>query len=210
MLFVLQAYVCIVVAAVMSTVYIVFARFDRLSFDRQEKFIRPAVERMKAFTQILDADIAKLLADRIKQLSEVPLSSTAKVCIFNMVVAVIVPGSAVSLFVSILRKVFLNLLIGWKGMCLGSLRSMFEAYMKLAEQLTGPLHIPPSYTLRAVFYPLAMLCEFLDLFSIDGLYSLLTVTCQGAKAPIELFVDSFVLGVFILFIQSDYTGWSSP
>eukprot|EP01036_Dinobryon_divergens_P061882 gene61882-biopygen31491 len=112
----IAAYVCIVVAAVMSTVYIVFARFDRLSFDRQEKFIRPAVERMKAFTQILDADIAKLLADRMKQLSEVSLSSTTKVCIFSIVVAVIVLGSAVSLFVSILRKVFLNLLIGWKGM----------------------------------------------------------------------------------------------
>eukprot|EP01035_Chromulina_nebulosa_P069576 gene69576-biopygen42340 len=49
-----------------------------------------------------------------------------------------------------------------------------------------------------------MLCEFLDLFSIDGFYSLLTVTCQGALAPIELFVDSFVLGVAILFIKSDY------
>eukprot|EP01035_Chromulina_nebulosa_P069671 gene69671-biopygen49517 len=72
------AYVCIVVAAVMSTVYIVFARFDRLSFDRQEKFIHPAMERMKSFTQILDTDIAKLFTDRMKQLSEVSLSSTAK------------------------------------------------------------------------------------------------------------------------------------
>eukprot|EP01035_Chromulina_nebulosa_P069443 gene69443-biopygen33405 len=80
---------------------------------------------------------------------------------------------------------------------------MFEAYIKLVEKLTGPLYIP-SNMLRAVFYPLAMLCEFLDLFSIDGFYSLLTVTCQGAKAPIELFVDSFVLGVAILFIKSDY------
>eukprot|EP01035_Chromulina_nebulosa_P069365 gene69365-biopygen28800 len=59
----IAAYVCIVVATVMSTVYIVFARFDRLSFERQEIYIHPAVQRIKVFTQILDAAIAKLLAD---------------------------------------------------------------------------------------------------------------------------------------------------
>ena len=74
---------CIVVATVMSTVYIVFARFDRLSFERQERYIHPAVQRIKAFTQILDADIAKLLADRMKQLSEVSLSSSSKVWCFS-------------------------------------------------------------------------------------------------------------------------------
>eukprot|EP01035_Chromulina_nebulosa_P024876 gene24876-biopygen16161 len=81
------------------------SRFDRLSFERQEVYIRTAVQRLKDFTQILDSDIVKLLADRVKKnLSEVPLSSTTK----------------------------------------------------------------------------------------------------GAKAPIELFVDSFVLGVAILFINSNY------
>eukprot|EP01035_Chromulina_nebulosa_P069217 gene69217-biopygen485 len=198
-----RAYVCIVAAAVMSMVYIVFARFDRLSFERQERYIRPAVEQIKGFTQILDADIGKLLADRTKTSAEVPLSSSAKMFCFSVAVAVLIPGSVLSLFASILRKVFLNLLIGWKSLNLGSLSSMFEAFMKLVQQLMGPLHIP-SYLLRAVLYPLILLCEFMDLFNIEWFYSLLTVTCQGAKAPIELFVDSFVLGVAILFIKSDY------
>ena len=193
---------CIIVATVMSTVYIVFGRFDRLSFERQMRYIRPAVDLLKAFTHILDVDIAKLLA-RMKKVSEIHLSSTAKVCCFSVVVAVLVPSSAVSLFVSILRKVFFSLLIGWKGMCLGSLSSMFDAFMKLVQQLTGPLNIP-SYLLRSLFYPLTLLCDFMDFFNIEGLYNLLTVTCQGAKAPIELFVDSSVLGAAILFIKSDY------
>lgn len=43
-----------------------------------------------------------------------------------------------------------------------------------------------------------------DLFNIDDFYNLLSVTCQGAKAPIKLFIDCFVLGVAILFIKSNY------
>eukprot|EP01034_Spumella_vulgaris_P016371 gene16371-20914_t len=49
-----------------------------------------------------------------------------------------------------------------------------------------------------------VICDLADLFDVDGFYDLLIVTCQGAKAPIELFIDSFVLGVAILFINSDY------
>jgi hypothetical protein len=117
----------------MSTVYIVFARFDRLSFERQELYIIPAVERFKAFTLILDADLVKLYLERARKQAEVSLSSTTKVCCFSVATVVIIPGSAVSLFVSILRKVFTNLLIGWKEMNLGSLSSMMDVFMKLSE-----------------------------------------------------------------------------
>eukprot|EP01036_Dinobryon_divergens_P040169 gene40169-biopygen32047 len=65
-----MGFVCFVAAAVMSTVFIVFARFDRLSFERQERFIRPAVERMKAFNQVLDADILMIVCDHLKAASE--------------------------------------------------------------------------------------------------------------------------------------------
>ena len=203
LLIIQQGYVCIVVATIMSTVYIVFARFDLLSFYRKERFIRPAVEKLKSFTKILNADIVQLFFERTANRSVVSLSSTAKVCCFSLAVVLIIPGSAFLLFLSILRKVFFNLLIGWKGMCLGSLSSMFETFIKLVQQLTGPLHIP-LYLVRAVFFPFNLLCKLADLFNIEGLYNLLTVTCQGAKSPIELFVDSFVLGVAILFIKSDY------
>ena len=63
----------------MSTVYIVFARFDRLSFLRQEEFIRPAVHRMKSFTKILDSSIRELYNERRNKPSELALSSAAKV-----------------------------------------------------------------------------------------------------------------------------------
>ena len=188
----------------MSLVYIVFARFDLLSFERQEKYVRPIVERMKSFTKELDLDIAKLLSKKKDMRSHnTSLSSTARVFCFCVAVIVIVPGSALVLILSILRKVFVNLLIGWKGLDLGSLTSMPKKFMVLVERLTGPLLIP-SYLMAYMFYPLVLICKLVDAFNFEGFYSLLSVTCQGAKAPIELFIDSFVLGVSILFIKSNY------
>ena len=187
----------------MSIVYIVFARFDRLSFARLEQYIRPAVERMKSFTENLDFDIGELLKERKNNLSTLHLSSAMKVCCFFMAVVVIIPGSAILLFLSILRKVFVNLLIGWKGLNLGGLSSMFEKFKNLVEQLTGPLQLPP-YLLEILLYPFVLIYQLADLSNINALYNLLTVTCQGAKAPIELFIDSFVLGAAILFIKSNY------
>ena len=66
----------------MSTVYIVFARFDRLSFLRQEEFIRPAAHRMKSFTAILDTSIRELYNARRNKPSELALSPAAKVFLF--------------------------------------------------------------------------------------------------------------------------------
>ncbi len=97
----------------------------------------------------------------------------------------------------------MNLLVGWKGLDLGSISFMFERFAILVERLTGPLQIP-TYTLQILLYPVKLICQLADLFDVDSLYNLLTVICQGAKAPIVLFVDSFVLGVAILFIKSNY------
>ena len=96
----------------MSTVYILFARFDRLSFERHERFIRPAVERIKLFIEILDADILKIIFDHtVNRSEEHGLSSTAKVCCFLLAVVVIVPCTYRGVVVpvdSAEGKVFLN------------------------------------------------------------------------------------------------------
>ena len=198
-----QGYVCVVVAAVMSAVYIVFARFELLSFDRRERYIRPVTERMKSIAENMSLQIAQRLEHMKKTRIAIVRSSVAKVCVFSVAAVTIILGSAVYLFLSVMRKVFFNLLIGWKGLGLGRLSLMFDKFMGLAVQLTGVLHIP-VYLVRVLFYPFELLYQLADLFSTDDLYRLLTVTCEGAKAPIELFIDSFVLGVAILFIKSDY------
>ena len=188
----------------MSVVYIVYARFEWLSFERREKHVRPIAEKMKSVTEALDGQIAKSLS-QIKEENHLKrkLSPTAKVYIFLSSAIFIVMGVAIYLFVSVIRKVFFNVLIGWKGMALGSLSVMFGKFVQLIAQLTGIFHIPISFV-EIFLFPLVLLYQLADFFNIDSLYNLLIVTCEGAKSPIELFIDSFVLGAAILFIKSKY------
>ena len=51
----------------MSKVYIVFARFDKLSGDHRARFVRPVAERMKAIEEKLELDISKRLDDMKRQ-----------------------------------------------------------------------------------------------------------------------------------------------
>ena len=186
----------------MSLVYIVFARFGWLSFDREERYIRPLAEKMIAINEKLEMEIAKVLT-QIKMNFNNQLTAWAKVSIFISSAILINLGVAVYLFLSVIRKVFVNILIGWKSLSLGNLGIMFDKFIQLIAQLTDALQIP-SFFIRGLLYPLALIYQLADLFNVSLIYDLLTVTCQGAKAPIELFIDSFVLGVAILFINSKY------
>ena len=184
--------------------YIVFGRFERLSFDRRERYVRPIAEKILAITKMLEESITAILARKKRDIRlSKSLSAQIRVGIFTTSSAVVIVGSAIALFFSVMRKVFFNLLIGWKGLQLGSLSTMFEKFIGMAEQLTGALHIPTSFVIY-LFYPLVLIYKVAELFNMNAFYSLLTVTCEGAKSPIELFIDSAVLGASILFIKSNY------
>ena len=168
----------------MSLVYIVFGRFEKLSFDRRERYVRPIAERMIAITGKLEESIAAILA-RIKSEARFgsSLSAHVRVGTFAIASAVIIVGSAIALFLSVMRKVFFNLLIGWKGLQLGSLGTMFDKFIGLAEQLTGVLNIP-FYYVKYLFYPFVVICKVAELVNVNAFYNLLTVVCEGAKSPI--------------------------
>ena len=188
----------------MSLVYIVYARFEWLSFDRQERYVRPIAEKMISITERLDKEIAVLLnASRTKRRMKNDLSSTAKVSIFMSSAIFVIVGVAVNLFLTVIQKVFFNLLIGWKATQLGGFSAMFAKFAALVGQLTQAIHIP-MVLITIILYPFFLLYQLAEVFNVGSFYSLLTVTCQGAKSPIELFIDSFVLGVAILFINSKY------
>ena len=185
----------------MSLIYIVFGRFNKLSFYRQDQYVRPNAKIMTVITEQINQDIAHFVRHKGRKRRS-DLSPAAKVCIFIFCSVGIIFGVAVYLFLSLLQKTFFNVLIGWKGLNLGSLSLMFAKFLSLIEQLT--VAVFPNFLLVVVLYPLALIYELAEFFNIDMLYSLLTVTCQGAKAPIELFIDSFVLGIAVLFIKSNY------
>ena len=194
----------------MSLVYIVFGRFERLSFDRQERYVRPIAGKISSISAKLEIEISKILTEiREKRRAKSELSPTSKICIFlgSAIIFMVLVG--INIFFNVIRKVFFDLIIGWKGLNLGSLANMFQKFFSLIMQLLGPLRIP-AFVVQALLYPFVFMYQVAELLSVDYFYKLLTVTCQGAKSPIELFVDCFVLGVAILFINSNYNFlWSA-
>ena len=188
----------------MSLVYIVFARFEWLSFDRQERYVRPIAEKMISITERLDNEIAVLLtAIRTKRRQQNEMSATVKVVIFLVSSVFFILSVASYLLFSVIQKAFFNLLIGWKGLKMGSLSIMFAKLTAVVLQLTTAMHIPTVLVL-IILYPFVLLYQLAELFDVGSFYSLLTVTCEGAKSPIELFIYSFVLGVAILVTNSKY------
>ena len=158
---------------------------------------------MTKLTEQMNEKIAVLIRSKKRKMN-IRLSPFEKVCIFILSTFVIVFGVAIYLFLSLLQKTFFNVLIGWKGLSLGSLAVMFAKFVAVVGQLVVALHVP-TILIQIFVYPFSLIYQVADFTNVDLLYELLTVTCQGAKAPIELFIDSFVLGVAVLFIRSNYS-----
>jgi hypothetical protein len=135
--------------------------------------------------------------------AKVQLSAALKIFLFLASAILINVGMAILLYISVTQKVFINVLVGWKGMNLGSLDKMYSRFTRLLEQMTSALYIP-GYLVNAALYPLYLLYQLTGLINVDFIYNLLTVACEGAKSPIELFIISLALGVAILFVESHY------
>jgi hypothetical protein len=90
---------------------------------------------MKTVSKEFGNQIAISLSE-IKEKEErraIKLSSATKVFLFLSSAIVSFLGVTVSFFLDILRKVFINVLIGWKGMALGPLLVMFAKFSQLVQ-----------------------------------------------------------------------------
>ena len=192
-----------VLGTFLSIIYIVFARFETLSFDRQEKYVNLNAEKIVAVTELLKDKIALLVRKNKEHFHNKELKAVWKLLRFIGSMFLIFAVVAIVLFLTLLERVFVNVLVGWKGMKLGGLGKMLDKFEALISQLAILFFVPAS-VIEIVLYPLILLLETTGSINFD-IYKMLTVACQGAKAPIELFVDSAVLGVAILFVKTNYS-----
>ena len=184
-------------------VYIVFARFKRLSLFRQERYVYPLAKSIIEVTEQRKERIANLILRRKMKLRKTERSAALKIFLFVSSAIFINIGMALLLCISVTQKVFINVLVGWKGMKLGSLDEMFSRFTRLLEQLAFALYIP-DYLLNTVMFPFYILYRLIEFINFDFMFKLLSVACEGAKSPIELFIISLALGVAILFVESHY------
>lgn len=187
----------------MSSIYIFFGRFQRLSLYRLDQYTLPNAKKITIISEEINRKIAQMIHNKQRN-GNITLTSVAKVAVFLFSALVLTFGVAIYLFMSILQKAFFNTLIGWKSLKLGSLSLMFAKFVTVVGQIGVALQIPSKF-IEIFIFPFSFLYQAADFADLDFLYQLFSVVCQGAKAPIELFIDSFVLGVAVLFIRSNYS-----
>ena len=160
----------------MSFVYIVCDRFDRLSFDRQERHVLPNAKVLMSISKTLSSDIAKMIRHRRLPKAE-ELSPRAKITLLITFSIVMLFIATMSVFISLLRRIFFDVLVAWKSLHLESLTLIFSKFLVLLKELTRALGIP-FFVIQIILYPLYVLCVLLDSANFNILYQLLNVTCQ--------------------------------
>jgi sugar lactone lactonase YvrE len=180
--------------------YIVFGKFQRVSFERKVKIVTPNIEKCK---QVLLSE-EEFHYQHLIVVQDKKNQRTRKFKFFSFAVLSIVL-MIVSIFLGFVfftYQVFFTSLILWRGL---------QADLKLSPILTllaeGLKDITEYISLPVdLFYFVAL--PFLYLFealaTINLNLSSVNVTCAGSQAPIELLINCFILGLLVIIIRSDY------
>jgi hypothetical protein len=180
--------------------YIVFGKFQRVSFERKVKIVTPNIEKCK---QVLLSE-EEFHYQHLIVVQDKKNHRTRKFnfFFFSAISFVLMIVSVFLGFVFFTYQVFFTSLILWRGL---------EADLHLSPILTllaeGLTDITEYISLPVdLFYFVALPFLFLfeTLATIDLNLSSVNVTCSGSQAPIELLINCFILGLLVIIIRSDY------
>jgi hypothetical protein len=180
--------------------YIVFGKFQRVSFERKVKIVTPNIEKCK---QVLLSEeefhyqhLIVVQDKKNHQTRKFKFFSFAVLSIVLMIVSVFLG------FVFFTYHAFFTSLILWRGLKADLnlspiLTLLAEGLKDITEYISLPVNL-------FYFVTLPFLYLFQALAKIDLNLSSVNVTCSGSQAPIELLINCFILGLLIIIIRSDY------
>jgi hypothetical protein len=180
--------------------YIVFGKFQRVSFERKVKIVTPNIEKCKEV----------LLSEEefhYQHLIVVHDKKSRGIRKFNffffVVLSIVLMILSVFLgFVFFTYQVFFTSLILWRGLKADlNLSPIFTLLAEGLKDITEYIRLPVNLF---YFVALPFLYLFQTLAAIDLNLSSVNVTCAGSKAPIELLINCFILGLLVIVIRSDY------
>jgi hypothetical protein len=180
--------------------YIVFGKFQRVSFERKVKVVTPNIEKCK---QVLLSE-EECHYQHLIVVQDKKNHRTRKLNFFLFVVLsfIFMIVSVFFGFVFFTYHVFFTSLILWRG--LEADLNLSPILTLLAEGLTDIteyINLPVN-----LFYYVALpfLYFFETLATINLNLSSVNVSCSGSQAPIELLINCFILGLLVIIIRSDY------
>ena len=192
-----MGFVALALAIFIVSKYILYGNYNRIAFFRRERYVIPLAKICKATNDILKKTIRQKREHNI-----IRLYSWIKVLLFLLVSMVWICMYSVIYFIGLLYSIFFASLILWRSLNVSFglsplLTIMSDALIKLAQSLGLP-----EWLLYYLLYPGIRIIEFLSIFQLN--LAGLNVTCNGAKAPIELLFNCFILAIYFIFLASEY------
>jgi hypothetical protein len=193
-------FIALFVVVVIFSWYIVFGKFQRISFERKVKTVIPNIEKCKQvliYEEESHYHHLKVVQDKRNRVeSKFKFFAFAVISFFLILVSVVLG------IIFFTYQVFFTSLILWRGLKddfdLRPILLLLRRGLKDVIQYVG-LPINLFY-----FAALPFLYLFEALASIKFSLTAVNVTCSGSQAPIELLINCCVLGIVIIVIRSDY------
>jgi hypothetical protein len=180
--------------------YIVFGKFQRVSFERKVKIVTPNIEKCKEV--LLSEEECHYQHLVVVQDKKNQRTKAFKFFIFASLSFVLMIASVFLGFIFFIYHVFFTSLILWRGLKADlHLRPILTLLAEGLKDITEYISLPVNLF---YFVALPFLYLFETLASIDLDLSSVNVTCSGSQAPIELLINCFILGLLIIIIRSDY------
>jgi hypothetical protein len=180
--------------------YIVFGKFQRVSFERKLKIVTPNIEKCKQV--LLSEEEFHYQHLIVVQNKKNQHARKFKFVYFAVLSFVLMVVSVFLGFVFFTYQVFFTSLILWRGLKADlNLSPILHLLAEGLKDITEFVSLPVNLF---YFVALPFLYLFQALAKIDLNLSSVNVTCAGSQAPIELLINCFILGLLVIIIRSDY------
>jgi hypothetical protein len=193
-------FVALFIVVVVFSWYIVFGKFQRVSFERRMTMVEPNIDKcLQVLVCEEEVHYKHLIGVQEKRNNQ---TSKFKFISFVLISLGLIIVSVLASFIYFTYQVFFTSLILWRGMKVDfKLSPILDLLTEALRGITQYIGFPVD-VLFIVAIPFLYLFEALA--SIDLNLSTVNITCSGSQAPIELLINCFILGFLIIVVRSDY------
>ena len=185
--------------------YVVNGRYGRVAFLRQQRVANRLIKSARQVMSTLYYYISKGEAEVLMQSGG--YSRVFITWMFFVVGLLVAVATATVLFIFAVLNIYFRAMVLWRGLSvkmpygdtMGA--SVHEiAHSFLPDNVVG---VAISNAVQTSFEPIQTAFEYLSTVSID-LTSIGYLHCNGASAPFELMIFLFIMGLFVVLIESNY------
>ena len=202
--------------AIIMIVNVISSRFHITSFLRRIRIVDPICRTCNTLMTKLDnikramfIHKFKMMKDEEEALLLYPnhlrtLHNVGKMFLIMMAMLLLLVTLMMIFFGQYLLRIFYQTFVLWRGLRFNfSLNPDFLNILNsVLDVLAAVIDVPFIDKILLVFYPIIMLLAKLSTFHLN--LSSVNVSCSGSQAPLEVMINVVILGLFAVYIESNY------